>query len=487
MSLASTTSLESQSSCSSPKASVWESWASPPKTPSQESCRRSCLDTSPHEAPADINMLPEHLLLACFSFCDWDTRFNTLPRVCCAWAALALAPHPQLWESVTVDFTAHMWLRAARLTAWLARRSPAVRALSLLNSDTSAAPWAGGWGAAARMRSPIHDFYPHTGEGLRRVLEPLAALRTLCVVRCDDLLQRGALAPALAGLRHLRRLEVATAGPATWAGVDWSALPELRHLDLRCGPQEGLGAFNPWGDAEADAFPLPLAGLTGLESLALACPGVTAVPDELAGLRGLRRLALSSSALRELPAAVGELCELRELSLTGCALGGWGRDGAVQGGLWALPPELARCPLQRLDLMRCGLTELPIAVGTLGRLEELSLGCNHISWLPTNLQGLASLKSLSLYSNDLRGIPPGLACLTNLEELFLDANPRLQFGGGASVITQLPKLRCLSVMQEGCHHDMAFDFWSESSICFLHHLDLTLKKRHNGRGYVRLH
>lgn len=55
-------------------------------------------------------------------------------------------------------------------------------------------------------------------------------------------------------------------------------------------------------------------------------------------------------------------------------------------GLWALPPELARCPLQRLDLMRCGLTELPIAVGTLGRLEELSLGCNHISWLPTNLQ-----------------------------------------------------------------------------------------------------
>ena len=33
----------------------------------------------------------------------------------------------------------------------------------------------------------------------------------------------------------------------------------------------------------------------------------------------------------------------------------------------------------------------------------------------------------------------------------------------------------------------AFDFWSESSICFLHHLDLTLKKRHNGRGYVRLH
>lgn len=484
--------------------------------------------------------LPDHLLLACFSHLDWTSRFQLVPLVCHAWADLASTPAPELWHSVTVDFTAHIWLRASRLANWLRTRGGAVRSLSILNSDASTAPWVGGWVPGSRLRSTLHDFYPQSEEGLMRVVAPLHALHELRIARCDDLLQRDALGRALRALPFLEVLDLATIDPSVWHGIDWRSLSSLRELTIRCGPAN----FGYWsritrddealsGDQNVDSndpnagFPLPLADLTNLTHLRVWYQGMRRVPNDIALLRSLRSLTLSSRGLHELPAAMGALASLEELSLSGCALGGEGRPG--QRGAWALPPELAYCPLRRLDLLNCYLDVLPVAVGALHLLEELSLGCNSLSWLPDNLGGLTHLRSLSLFSNDFQRVPNGLARLVNLEELFLDANPRLQFGSGAAVLHHLPRLRCLSAMQDGCESDavsycswrkgsipkwnvlllpsrqrgrglcnassvslispllQTFDFWSESSICFLHQLDLALRRRHQGRGYVRIH
>ena len=392
------------------------------------------------------------MLLACFAQLDWATRFQVVPLVCRSWAELASSAAPELWGSVTVDFTSHMWLRAGRLAAWLRRRGSAICSLALLNSDSSLTPWVRGWVPGSRMRHSMHDFYPLSEEGLARVLAPLHALRELRIARCDDLLQRGALACALRALPLLERLELTTTDPAAWRGVEWRSLRRLRSLALRHGPLN-IGAWPPnplaLGAEEADpetGFPLPLADLRGLTSLLVHHQEMRALPDEIALLTELRSLTLCGRSLRELPAAVGSLPALEELSLRSCPLGERGMPG--QRGAWALPPELARCPLRRLDLMNCQLEALPVAVGSLAALEELSLGYNRLTWLPDNLAGLAGLRSLSLFGNDFDRVPAGLQALTRLEELFMDENPRLQFGQGAAVLLRLPRLRCLSVMQD---------------------------------------
>jgi hypothetical protein len=78
--------------------------------------------------------------------------------------------------------------------------------------------------------------------------------------------------------------------------------------------------------------------------------------------------------------------------------------------------------LRKLKLECLHLLELPEAIGSLTRLEQLHLYTPKVTKLPAGLGRLASLKSLSIHgSPHLTALPEGARELTSLETVVLDA------------------------------------------------------------------
>jgi Leucine-rich repeat (LRR) protein len=169
-------------------------------------------------------------------------------------------------------------------------------------------------------------------------------------------------------------------------------------------------------------LPGRLGTLVNLEALEMAClEKLEDLPEEIGALRRLEELVIDNgngcSMNVTLPRSIGRLENLRVLRLYG-ALDG--RDlGAEEG---------ARPPVSK---------PLPDTLGNLAKLEELDLGRNGLTEVPTQVGSLRGLKKLGLDYNAVRVLPPFVGNLTKLEELSLNSNGGVRLPGSLASLKGL--------------------------------------------------
>ena len=108
--------------------------------------------------------------------------------------------------------------------------------------------------------------------------------------------------------------------------------------------------------------------------------------------------------------------------------------------------------LQMLVLDGNRMTELPMEIGALKKLEKLSASENALTGLPASVSALTSLTVLKLANNKLSAVPEQLGACSSLEELDLADNylqasewPDMQHTASPS-----PYFHCAVVMPDTC-------------------------------------
>lgn len=133
------------------------------------------------------------------------------------------------------------------------------------------------------------------------------------------------------------------------------------------------------------------------------------IPKEIGKLTSLKYLSVFSS-IDKLPAEIGSLKKLEMLSMS-------------NSYLEQLPIEIGDLEnLKILNLQKAELTSLPKEIGKLKKLEILHLENNKITSLPAEMQNMTSLKELYLSNNELKTLPSGLSNLSNLTFLNVSRN-----------------------------------------------------------------
>jgi hypothetical protein len=262
-------------------------------------------------------------------------------------------------------------------------------------------------------RDPTHSF-PRSGHGLRRLFRLLApTLQELCIAHCSDIFHASSFA-------DLAPLQVSEPGvPYPVAGVYRGALLQgcvcspSSHTCACCSPSAAvlLSLLPPFPAIKQNLETLAVTFMTGRVSAADLAP--------LEQLRRLRALTLSASRQAEeggehcLAGFPDSLLKLKSLtSLAVCSQGAWlhcfaaGCTGAAadaaaaqshtQTASWpATHPSACLLPPP------AGVTNLPVGVTKLKKLESLDVSGCALSFLPSQLWRLAALRHLRLNGTGL--------------------------------------------------------------------------------------
>ncbi|XP_036058419.1 leucine-rich repeat-containing G-protein coupled receptor 6 isoform X4 [Onychomys torridus] len=270
-------------------------------------------------------------------------------------------------------------------------------------------------------------------------------------------------------LRFLEELRLSGNHLSHIPGQAFSGLHSLKILMLQSNQLRGIPAEALWE-------------LPSLQSLRLDANLISLVPERsFEGLSSLRHLWLDDNALTEIPVrALNNLPALQAMTL---ALNHIRRipDYAFQNltSLVVLHLHNNRIQhvgthsfeglhnLETLDLNYNELQEFPVAIRTLGRLQELSLnGATDIQEFP-DLKGTTSLEILTLTRAGIRLLPPGMCQqLPRLRILELSHNQ----------IEELPSLhRCQKLEEIGLQHNRIWKIGADtfSQLSSLQALDLS--------------
>eukprot|EP00698_Gefionella_okellyi_P003570 TRINITY_DN1335_c0_g1_i1.p1 TRINITY_DN1335_c0_g1~~TRINITY_DN1335_c0_g1_i1.p1 ORF type:complete len:867 (-),score=151.57 TRINITY_DN1335_c0_g1_i1:2032-4632(-) len=179
--------------------------------------------------------------------------------------------------------------------------------------------------------------------------------------------------------------------------------------------------------------------LAKLELLDLSSNNITVLPDSFGGLVSLQVLRLACNGLTELPAALGSCTSLQVLQVQGNKLTALPNLGTCTGlvslnlsqnFISTLPPSLfpPLTALRSLHLDRNKLIQLPMTIGSLQSLKELTARGNMLSIVPASLGLLMELKILDLAENSITTLPQAcFAKLYQLERLELQHNKLTEF------------------------------------------------------------
>lgn len=138
------------------------------------------------------------------------------------------------------------------------------------------------------------------------------------------------------------------------------------------------------------------------------------LPKEITYLKTIQHLRLSVE-LSEIPLEIGNLTNLTELSL-------------FYNKLEFLPIEISNLiKLKSLDLSHNPLQKFPPAIPSLQELRSLTMSNTNLSFIPPEVGKLTNLRKLFLSQNNLTSIPSELGQLTNLKVIDLRCNFDLTF------------------------------------------------------------
>nr|XP_042114129.1 leucine-rich repeat-containing G-protein coupled receptor 6 isoform X4 [Peromyscus maniculatus bairdii] len=270
-------------------------------------------------------------------------------------------------------------------------------------------------------------------------------------------------------LRFLEELRLSGNHLSHIPGKAFSGLHSLKILMLQSNQLRGIPAEALWE-------------LPSLQSLRLDANLISLVPERsFEGLSSLRHLWLDDNALTEIPVrALNNLPALQAMTLALNHIRSI-PDYAFQNltSLVVLHLHNNRIQhvgthsfeglhnLETLDLNYNELQEFPVAIRTLGRLQELSLnGATDIQEFP-DLKGTTSLEILTLTRAGIRLLPPGMCQqLPRLRILELSHNQ----------IEELPSLhRCQKLEEIGLQHNRIWKIGADtfSQLGSLQALDLS--------------
>lgn len=157
---------------------------------------------------------------------------------------------------------------------------------------------------------------------------------------------------------------------------------------------------------------LTAASLTGLSTLnELIIRGCKKVDlSAICSLTGLRVFVYGGIGLPvEMPFCLEQLVHLKELGIENADLA---RSASKIGSLKQL---------QKLSITRCNLDTIPLALGQLTSLKNLSLVGNKLRQFP-GIQPLKSLEELTLFNNQLTALPEYIGQLSMLKTLLVFGN-----------------------------------------------------------------
>jgi Leucine-rich repeat (LRR) protein len=213
----------------------------------------------------------------------------------------------------------------------------------------------------------------------------------------------------------------------------------IRYLPRCIGVLSSLHELDLSGCTNLTTLSSEIGKLVGLKKLNLSrCKSLVRLPAEIGCLRNLLSLNLGQLQIANLPVEIGNLRALEDLSLSGCAQ------------LEKLPKEIGHlASLLRLNLSSCtSLQELPKEIGKLMSLQRLSLNsCSSLSRLPDQLYEIVTLQALDLdYCKSLTHLSPEIGNLCSLQRLSLNCCTRLTW-----LPTEITSLPCLQVINlVGC-------------------------------------
>ncbi|KAL5778565.1 hypothetical protein ACOSQ2_009302 [Xanthoceras sorbifolium] len=233
-------------------------------------------------------------------------------------------------------------------------------------------------------------------------IQCLNNLKVLKLTNCKSL----EALPNCSGLESLRQLDLmGCSNVKTLSGIPCNIeILELCGTGIEQVPASieylrGLVILNLNNCSSLMSLPSSICKLKSLERLYLSgCLKLDKLPDNLGDLQSLTLLVANETAIREVPSSMVHLDNLETLSFTGC-------KGQETVGL-VLPPLSGLHGLIDLDLVDCGLMEIPDSLGQLSSLRRLSLGRNSFESLPTSIINLSNLVSLDVsYCEKLQFLP----------------------------------------------------------------------------------
>ncbi|KAI9192048.1 hypothetical protein LWI28_017585 [Acer negundo] len=233
-------------------------------------------------------------------------------------------------------------------------------------------------------------------------IEHLNKLKALKLTNCKSL---GAL-PNCIGLESLTQLDlIGCSNVKTLSGIPCN----LEILEL-CGtaieqlPSSieylcRLVTLNLSDCSRLTNLPSSICKLKSLDRFYLSgCSKLDKLPDNFGDLESLTLLVANETSIRQVPSSIIQLDNLDTLSFTGC-------KGQETLGL-LLPSLSGLHGLIDLDLVDCGLMEIPDSIGRLSSLQRLSLGRNNFESIPTSIINLSNLVSLDVgYCERLQFLP----------------------------------------------------------------------------------
>ncbi|MFZ0749025.1 MAG: COR domain-containing protein, partial [Pyrinomonadaceae bacterium] len=178
--------------------------------------------------------------------------------------------------------------------------------------------------------------------------------------------------------------------------------------------------------------------LTQLRKLDVSNNQLTTLAEPLSQLTLLRELNVSRNQLPVLPEWLSELTQLEVLGVSGLGLSELNESiGSLQGltTLWLQANQIQALPrafvnLSNLQLLNLGdgtggnpLLEFPEAIRYLKNLKGLWMGSCGLQTLPDWLDELHNLRTIHVYNNHLTDVPLSLGRLSRLERLNLKNNP----------------------------------------------------------------
>jgi len=203
-------------------------------------------------------------------------------------------------------------------------------------------------------------------------------------------------------------------------------IKEYTSIEEALPEKENVGFFNFY-DQNITTLPKNLSDFPSLHKLGVQGIKFAEFPSEIISLTGLDYLDMINCGVKNLPEDFGDLLNIKELYLS-------------DNQLSELPESISKLNnLKYINLDRNKFTEIPAPLSNNKTLKWLRLNGNQITNI-TSFAGMENLKCLYLNNNKIQMLPSDISTLENLTDLSLARNQLKSLPSGISKLKNLARL-----------------------------------------------